>query len=80
MMVNHIELAHDDGMVPATLEGGPAGFPDQLRVMSVEPTTQIVKVEYCGGHEHFARADDSDDVEPSESVLFRWATRTKIAE
>jgi hypothetical protein len=64
-------------VVTVLLIGGPADFPDQLRRQRCPADQLKIKVEYCGGHEHFERDDETVRDRP---VLYRWTMRTKIAE
>jgi hypothetical protein len=59
------------------LVGGPAGFPDELRRRRGSADDTTVKIEHYGGHEHFERDDQTIGQSP---VIYRWTTRTKIAE
>ncbi|MEH1125577.1 DUF5988 family protein [Micromonospora sp. CPCC 206061] len=64
-------------MAPARLEGGPNDFPDELRAHRGSDTDEYkIKVEHRGGYEHFERTDERD----AEAVVYRWTTRTRIAE
>ncbi|MEU7799806.1 DUF5988 family protein [Micromonospora arborensis] len=66
------------GVVEAVLEGGPVGFPVELRRRMVDASTNVVKVRYNGGYEHFGRVVG----EPSGDhlAIFQWQGRTRIAE
>lgn len=65
-------------MAPARLEGGPSDFPDELRAHCGASTDDDykIKVEHRGGYEHFERTDERE----AEAVVYRWTTRTRIAE
>jgi hypothetical protein len=58
----------------ARLEGGPAELPD--RVCTVPADQDKIKVIFRGGREHFERASET----AGDEVIYRWTTRTKIAE
>jgi hypothetical protein len=64
----------------AILEGGPEGIPQASRVQLVSPIDQKIKITYYGGYEHFERTDLRDESGPFPQIVFRWTTRTKIAE
>jgi hypothetical protein len=57
--------------VDVVLEGGPSDLPDGERRRRIPAGDLKVKVRHRGGHEHFERTDDG---------VYRWTTRTKIAE
>jgi hypothetical protein len=63
--------------IDATLIGGPTDFPECWRCRRVAPDADVVKVEHVGGYEHFVRDGAHLDDGPA---VFRWSTRTKIAE
>jgi len=65
------ELADVDVVLDVVLEGGPSDLPAEARKRRVPAGDQKVKVEHRGGHEHFERF---------EAGVYRWTTRTKIAE
>jgi hypothetical protein len=68
-------------LIDAVLEGGPVTFPDDLRMHRVSRSEQKVKIPHYGGHEHFERDPDLDGPpEPGAPVVFRWTTRTRVAE
>lgn len=76
-----IALGIDAGLIDAVLEGGPTTFPAHLRSHRVSPTEQKVKIAHYGGYEHFERGPDTGDPPPrSGPVVFRWTTRTRVAE
>jgi uncharacterized protein DUF5988 len=65
-------------MVEVYLEGGPAYFPAEMRHRQASTADYKIKLEYCGGHEHFERVtrQGAGDV----PVIFRWTGTTRIAE
>jgi len=65
------------------LEGGPSDFPTSQRTRRVLGRTagdEKIKVEYYGGHEHFERVDALSGEDDSQVIVYRWTTRTEIAE
>lgn len=66
-----------DNTVAVTLEGGPAELPRTMRVAWADDLRKI-KLPYRNGHEHFELVEPlgGDGGQP----VFRWTTRTKIAE
>jgi len=72
-----------DTTIPAVLEGGPCDLPQAVRTGRVPAGEEKIKIAHHGGYEHFVRlADPVPAVTPSAAVpvVFRWTTRTKIAE
>jgi hypothetical protein len=63
--------------IEAILTDGPADLPTELRRLLVEAGSQKVKVPHRDGYEHFERVSESGD---ATSAIFRWTTRTRIAE
>lgn len=72
-----------DASVPsaliAILEGGPEDIPSASRVQRVGPFDNRIKLPHYGGYEHFERASGLDDSTAGRSI-FRWVTRTEVAE
>lgn len=66
--------------VRAVLEGGPASIPVASRIQTVGPHDEKVKLPHYGGYEHFERADEYDMNGACQEVVFRWTTRTEMAE
>ncbi|MEV0131647.1 DUF5988 family protein [Dactylosporangium sp. NPDC050688] len=66
-----------DSTVVVVLEGGPATLP---QTMSVQWTSGLskIKIPHRGGHEHFELIETA--VPPPDQPVFRWTTRTKVAE
>ena len=54
------------------LEGGPADLPREDAQSWIQADDERIKVPYRGGYEHFQRTDVSH--------VYRWVTRTKVAE
>ncbi|MEU8082785.1 DUF5988 family protein [Micromonospora sp. NPDC049101] len=68
-------------LIDAVLEGGPTSFPAHLRSHRVPRTEQKVKIAHYGGYEHFERGPDTGDpLVRGGPVVFRWTTRTRVAE
>lgn len=63
--------------IDVILEGGPTGFPAELRMRRTAADEVKVKVPYLGGYEHFERTAESDVPGP---VVYRWTGRTHVAE
>ncbi len=64
----------------AWLEGGPKDFPNELRLRVTGKNDDRIKVQHRGGYEHFERTDERRALIEGEAVVFRWTTRTLIAE
>lgn len=68
-----------DDRIDAVLEGGPADIPSASRRHRVRPDHDRIKVPHRGGYEHFERAVDTGSGSAAP-VVYRWVTRTRIAE
>jgi hypothetical protein len=66
--------------VQAVLEGGPPSIPQSLRMQTVTPLDEKIKIPHYGGYEHFERIGGLDEMSMAQQVIFRWTTRTEIAE
>ncbi|MDG6109108.1 hypothetical protein Daura_21030 [Dactylosporangium aurantiacum] len=66
-----------ESTVVVVLEGGPATLP---QTMSVHWTSGLdkIKIPHRGGHEHFELIGSA--VPAPQRPVFRWTTRTKVAE
>jgi hypothetical protein len=64
----------------AILEGGPEGIPEASRLRAVSPVDDKIKIVYYGGYEHFERTDMLDESGSFPQIVFRWTTRTEMAE
>lgn len=63
------------------LVGGPREFPDAARYRQIGSADQKVKVAYRSGYEHFERTSEHFSLEDDcQGLIFRWTTRTRIAE
>jgi hypothetical protein len=67
--------AKDLNAITVVLEGGPADIPADLRLCRAEAGAVRIKLEHCGGYEHFERIENGAD-----PVVFRWSMRTRMAE
>ncbi|MDG4830606.1 DUF5988 family protein [Solwaraspora sp. WMMD1047] len=65
------------GDIEAILEEGPADLPTELRRRTVAADSMKIKVPHLNGYEHFERVPKPGD---TTSAVFRWTTRTRIAE
>jgi hypothetical protein len=70
--------ASADATVLAVLRGGPDDIPDQRRICRTPADNDKIKLVHRGGYEHFER-EVTERAEP-DAVVFRWTTRTRIAE
>jgi len=64
----------------AILHGGPESIPDESRVQLVSPLDAKIKLPHHGGYEHFERIAALGDIGVSDEIIFRWTTRTEMAE
>jgi len=66
--------------VRAILHGGPKNIPNETRIQLVSPLDEKIKLPHYGGYEHFERTTMLDGSGTSEEIVFRWTTRTEVAE
>jgi hypothetical protein len=66
--------------VRAILHGGPESIPNETRIQLVSPLDEKIKLPHYGGYEHFERITALDASGISEEIIFRWTTRTEMAE
>jgi Family of unknown function (DUF5988) len=66
--------------VKAVLEGGPPSIPQSQRTQTVTPLDEKIKILHYGGYEHFERVGWTDEMSMAQQIIFRWTTRTEIAE
>jgi Family of unknown function (DUF5988) len=66
--------------VRAILHGGPDNIPNETRVRLVSSLAEKIKLPHYGGYEHFERTTMLDPNGISEEIVFRWTTRTEVAE
>jgi uncharacterized protein DUF5988 len=76
MVMDAVEI----NSVQAVLDGGPASIPAALRIQEVSPLAEKVKLPHWGGYEHFERAGSHVEDAAGRPVVFRWTTRTEMAE
>jgi hypothetical protein len=70
----------DVNSIQAVLEGGPATIPDTSRIQVVSPFDEKVKLPHYGGYEHFERTVSLVEDTSCRQIVFRWTTRTELAE
>ena len=64
----------------AVLEGGPEGIPEASRLQVVSPVNDKIKIVHYGGYEHFEQTGMLDESGPFPQIVYRWTTRTEMAE
>lgn len=64
----------------AVLEGGPDGIPEGSRRQVVSPVDDKIKIVHYGGYEHFERTGVLDESGSFPQIVYRWTTRTEMAE
>ncbi|WP_219471021.1 DUF5988 family protein [Nonomuraea rhizosphaerae] len=63
------------------LLGGPTDFPEKFRFKRLTRADEKVKIPYRSGYEHFERTEEHYHLEGDcQGLIYRWTTRTKIAE
>jgi hypothetical protein len=67
-------------LIWAILKGGPEAIPESSRLQVISPIDDKIKIMHYGGYEHFERTDLLDDSGPFPQIVYRWTTRTEIAE
>jgi hypothetical protein len=70
----------DHDVVTAVLEGGPLDFPEAARKCLARLDDATIKIQHMGGHEHFQRVGAGAPADHAGPVVYRWTTRTRIAE
>lgn len=65
--------------IRVVLQGGPAGLPSEMSLHPDVLADGKVKVPHYGGYEHFELASENWP-EINGPPIFRWTTRTKVAE
>jgi hypothetical protein len=81
MRENAPDRSQQSGYVNALLEGGPADIPAAERQRRVSAGDGKVKLLHRGGYEHFECTGElSDGQEDQPQSIYRWVTRTCIAE
>ncbi|MFG1843638.1 DUF5988 family protein [Micromonospora sp. DT228] len=66
--------------VAALLQGGPSDLPSSSRQCLVDGGQDKVKIQFMGGYEQFERTDEVVDRHGERQVVYRWTTRTRVAE
>jgi hypothetical protein len=64
--------------IEAALEGGPATLSAARRRVRIAHDVEVMKVPHYGGYEHFERTETR--LPGDGPVVFRWSSRTNIAE
>ncbi|MFG2052912.1 DUF5988 family protein [Micromonospora sp. NPDC048930] len=67
-----------ESMIEAVLVGGPSDLPATVRTQRLPRDGQKVKIHHRGGYEHFER--EGAAAPSPDPVVFRWTTRTRVAE
>ena len=67
-------------IVDAVLEGGPGDFPEDARHRRAAPEQYTIKVMHRGGYEHFEWVSDPASRIEAAPRVYRWTSRTRIAE
>lgn len=62
------------------LSGGPTFFPEEERLQVASSLTEKVKHRFGAGFEHFVHEGEFITIDREEVAVFRWTTRTAIAE
>ncbi|AGL15950.1 hypothetical protein L083_2440 [Actinoplanes sp. N902-109] len=71
----------ENDTVEAFLEGGPEDIPADQRRQQAHRNINKIKLAHYGGYEHFERLEGSGTTAPEgTAVIFRWTSRTRIAE
>jgi hypothetical protein len=79
-MEENVKEAPGANLIWAVLEGGPEGLPDASRLQVVNPVDDKIKVMHYGGYEHFERTGLLDESGSFPQIVYRWTTRTEMAE
>ncbi|WP_232533699.1 DUF5988 family protein [Plantactinospora sp. KBS50] len=64
--------------VQIQLQGGPPDLAPDQRTLQLPGNPEKIKIEHLGGYEHFERT--GEHATDGRTVVFRWTTRTRIAE
>jgi len=79
-MEDTIRYAPTPIAVRATLEGGPESIPQSSRIQTVSPLDEKIKLPHYGGYEHFVRVGSLGEDSSAQQLIYRWITRTEMAE
>ncbi|HEY8371969.1 MAG TPA: DUF5988 family protein [Pseudonocardiaceae bacterium] len=66
--------------IKAILQGGPENLPASTRHCEVPTLEGEYKVEHAGGYEHFVHTGEFREEGGERLAVFRWSSRTEIAE
>ncbi|MGY1503351.1 DUF5988 family protein [Streptomyces sp. QTS52] len=64
----------------ALLCDGPAHLPQEERIQFATSLTEKIKHRFGAGYEHFVHDGEFTVIEGEQVAVFRWTTRTAIAE
>ncbi|WFE39930.1 DUF5988 family protein [Micromonospora sp. WMMD998] len=64
--------------VQILLTGGPRDLASDRRTLQLDASPEKIKIEHLGGYEHFEPT--GEHTTDGHAVVFRWTTRTRIAE
>jgi hypothetical protein len=64
--------------ITAVLQGGPSDLPESARTRQADGSGDTIKIMHRGGYEHFEPVADAPA--GAGTVIYRWTTRTRIAE
>jgi hypothetical protein len=62
------------------LSDAPVYFPDEERLQFATSLTEKIKHRFGAGYEHFVHRGEFTTIDGEEVAVFRWTTRTAIAE
>ncbi|MER6157098.1 DUF5988 family protein [Streptomyces sp. NPDC001868] len=62
------------------LSDGPSSLPEEERVQFATSLTEKIKHRFGAGYEHFVHQGEFTTLDGEEVAVFRWTTRTAIAE
>jgi hypothetical protein len=66
--------------IKVLLVGGPAALREADRIRVVDTLVDKIKLLFGNSYEHFAYSGESHELNGSRLPVFRWCSRTKIAE
>ncbi|MBM9619371.1 DUF5988 family protein [Streptomyces zhihengii] len=66
--------------IKVLLVGGPSFFPSEERVQFTASLTEKIKHRFGAGYEHFLHEGEYEKLDGDDIPVFRWKTRTAIAE
>lgn len=62
------------------LSDGPSSLPEEERVQFATSLTEKIKHRFGAGYEHFVHQGEFITLDGEQVAVFRWTTRTAIAE